>query len=78
MAMREDARRRQDTRTYRRWDLGYGGDQEPDDTLMNENHINKVLGSHPTKTAEAVPVSKEGVPNLTCPLDGADGTCQGA
>ena len=41
MEMRKDGIRKQDTRTYRRWYLGYGGEKEPDDTLINEDPIRK-------------------------------------
>jgi hypothetical protein len=33
----------QDAQTYRRRDLGYNGKQEPDDTLVNEHRIGKVV-----------------------------------
>lgn len=45
MEMRKDGIRKQDTRTYRRWYLGYGGEKEPDDTLINEDPIRKAVST---------------------------------
>ena len=42
MAMSEDKRGKQDIQAYRRRDLGYGGKQEPDDTLVNRRHARKL------------------------------------
>ena len=40
--MSEDYVNKEDIQTYRRRDLSYGGKNEPDNTLMNEDHIRKL------------------------------------
>jgi len=41
--MSEDERCKQHAQTYCRRDLGHGDEQEPDDTLMGEHDISKLV-----------------------------------
>ena len=78
MEMKEHKRRKLETQTYRRWDLGYGGEKKPDDTLINEDRISKTMSTASSEIAGTAPVSKVGVPNGTCLHDTPDDTSQGA
>lgn len=81
MAMRQDERRKRESRTYCRRDPGYSGDKKPNDALVGEDHISHEIASSEKlpKTSGTAPVSKVVALNQTCLHDdGADGTGQGA
>jgi hypothetical protein len=64
--------------TYHSRDFGDGGNQEPNETLVNEEqHINGQRTLRPARSTNSLPVSTRGVPDQTrCARGGAGGASQ--